>query len=367
MKILHLSNNGLPDTRVERSAQTGKKEGHNIGFAGPFIKGLNLPVNAFDKFYKIPFNKFANVRIPFYWGALKRKLSQILSEYRPDFVHAHNVVAAKLISEFPVPFIYDDQEYWSKHSKFRDRDCMQKPQKMLINRLWAHWGKEVLGKAFATITVSETITEEHKRSCNHVYTAPNLPTLIETKSLRLVSRRNDKLSSVYVGGTDFSFCLTGACVPRRDVDGVLRLFGHNNVGTLTVIGDPNLPSFRNVHSLGFVPHQKMMNELTKHHVGLLPWKKHWFHKYCNPNKPYEYAHAGLLVLSVSDLPCVMHRLGEYCVTFNDLHELRELLLHYADRLDEIRELRPRIRKFALENLTWEKECEPEILKAYSKI
>ena len=64
MKILHLSHNsGLPATRVEKAAQTGKREGHSIFFVGPFIKGLGLPVNSFDKFYKLPFNKFANAKI----------------------------------------------------------------------------------------------------------------------------------------------------------------------------------------------------------------------------------------------------------------------------------------------------------------
>jgi len=365
MKVLHLSPDGLPNTQIERCAQTGKKEGYSTCFAGPFIKGLSLPVKSFDKFYEAPFNKFANVKIPSYWRALKRKLSQILYEYHPDFVHAHNIVAAKLISEFQVPFVYDDHEYWPKYYKFRVN--IRKPQKIFVYRLYARWGKEVLRKASATITVSETIAEEHEKLCSHVYVVPNFPSRIETESLKLDFVKNKRLSSVYIGLADFSSSRAHMPVPTRDTDGFLDFFLDNSVGTLTVIGDPKLLSSRNVNSLGVLPHQTAMKELARHHLGLLPWKKHWFHKYCNPNKPYEYAHAGLLVLAVSDLPCVMRRLGDYCVTFNDFDELKELLLYYAANLDEIRELRPKIRKFALKNLIWEKKCEPQILRAYSKM
>jgi len=359
MRILHLSHNGLPDMRVERAAQTAKKDGHTMCFSGPFIKGTGFPIRSFHKFYELPFNKFANAKIPSYWGTLKRKLSRILDQYRPDLIHAHNIVAAKLASEFSISFIYDDHEYWSKRFKAQAR--IGKPNKMYIRWLWTRWEKEVLRKAPATITVSRTVAEEHKRLCKHVYVAPNFPSRIESESLKM-NFRKDNLSSVYVG-TD---CSRPSSSPYRNVEGLLQIFHDNDVGTLTVLGDPTLCSSRNIKSLGFLPHQTMMQELTKHHIGLLPWKKHWFHKYSNPNKPYEYTHAGLLVLTVSDFPCVTRHLEENCIVFDNYQELRELLLFYADDLDEINELRVKIRKFALENLTWEKRCESEILNAYSR-
>lgn len=365
MKILHLSHNGLPAMRTEKAAQTGKKKGFSTCFAGPFVKGLGLPVKSFDKFYKLPFNKFANAKIPFHWRTLRKSLHQILREYRPDFVHAHNIVAAKLISEFEVPFIYDDYESLPEKLKIKEKGS--KPSRMYVKWLGRKWEKELSYKASAIIVVGKTIAEERRKLSKRVFVVPNFPCRIETRSLKLDFNNDKRLSSVYVGLPDFSRSLIGSCVSYRNVEGVLQFFRNDDVGTLTVIGDPDLPSFRNINSRGFVPHQMMMKELTKHHIGLIPWKKHWFHRYCNPNKPYEYAHAGLLVLSVSDLTCVIHRLGGHYVAFNDFHELKELLLYYADNLDEVDELRPKIRKFALENLTWEKKCEPEILQAYSKI
>jgi len=365
MKILHLSHNGLPDIRVERAALTGKNAGYYVYFAGPFFKNTALPVKLFNDFYDLPFNKFANAKLPYYWRALKRKISEILTKCKPDLVHAHNIVAAKLISEFSIPFIFDDHEYWSMQCKIRA--SKRKPQRMFIKWLWSRWEKEVLQKALATITVSKTISEEHKRLCSYVYVAPNFPSLIETKLLRLDFSNNKKLSSIYVGLADFSISKKHRPAPHRDTEGVLEIFNSSKAGMITVIGDPHLLSSKNINSIGILPHERTLKELTKHHIGLLPWKKHWYHKYCNPNKPYEYAHAGLLVIAVSDLLCVKQSLRDYCVTFNDFDELKELLQYYANNLDEILILRHKIRKFALKNLVWEKECEPKIIRAYSKI
>jgi len=365
MKILHLSHNGLPDTRVERAALTGINAGYDTCFAGPFVKNTHLPVKVFNELYEVPFDRFANVRIPPYWKTAKRRISRILTECQPDFVHAHNIVAARLISEFAVPFIFDDHEYWSKQCQLRASPW--KPQRMFIKWLWTRWEEEVLSKASATITVSETIAEEHEELCNNVYIAPNFPSLIETKLLRLDDHNVEELSSIYVGLADFSHSKKHMLVPHRNTKGVVQIYNDDSAGTLTVIGDPDLQSSENIKSLGVLRHQTVLKEMTRHQIGLLPWKKHWYHKYCNPNKPYEYAHAGLFVITVSDLVCVIQRLQNYCATFDDFDGLSELLHYYAGNLEEILGLRHKIREFALRNLVWERECEPEILRAYSKI
>jgi hypothetical protein len=363
MKILHLSHNGLPDIRVERAARTGRKAGHTVSFAGPFLKRTHLPNESFEKVYTIPFNKFVNARVPLYWGGLKRKIVQILRKTRFDLVHAHNLVAAKLASEISVPFIYDDHEYWSKKCKLKAR--MSRPNKMYIKLLYSKWEKDVLHKTPATITVSRTIANEHKRLCSHVFVAPNFPSRVETEPLELDLGSKERLSSVYVGRNFSRFPKDMG--PHRNVEGCLQIFSSDDVGTLTVIGDPDLTSSRNVNSLGFLRHHILMEELTKHHIGLVPWKKHWKHKYSNTNKAYEYAHAGLIVLAVSDLINVKYHLKKYCNVFDDLYELKEMLTYYADNLDELRRLRFKVRKFALKNLIWERKCGPQILRAYSKI
>lgn len=361
MRVLHLSHNGLPDTRVERSALTGKRNGYVTAFAGPFINDFNI-LNSFDKDFKIPFNRYANIKIPYYWGILKKSFSKVLKEFKPDIIHAHNIVAGKVANEYEIPFIYDDHEYWSKQAELRLG--FWRPQRRFIKWLYLRWEKEILTKA-PVITVSETIAEEHRKINSHVYVTPNFPSRVETEAIRL-NIRGEPLSSIYTGLADFSNAEKGIVIPHRNVKGVTDIFNRGHVGNLTVIGDPKLSSSQNVFSLGVMSHQKLMTELAKHHIGLMAWKKHSYHKYCNPNKPYDYAHAGLLTVLGSDLPIVKSNLKEYSITFNDFGGLEELLIYYADNVEEINKIRDEIRAFALKNLLWEKRCDTQILKAYSK-
>ena len=43
----------------------------------------------------------------------KKQLGKVMRESKPDLVHAHNIFSAKIISEFDIPFVFDDHEYTS--------------------------------------------------------------------------------------------------------------------------------------------------------------------------------------------------------------------------------------------------------------
>jgi len=362
MQILSLSHNPLPDSRVEKAAYTVKKNEHTIFFAGPQIRNFAFPFKIFEKTYLIPSKTVANLKIPPYWNRLKKSLEKVILECKPDLIHAHNIIAGKLACELNVPFIYDDHEYWSislkAKKKTRIHHILSHPYKQwLINR----WEKEILEKAAAVITTAETVAKEHRKYNSHVFVVPNFPSLMESKAIRINKVETRHLSSVYLG--------KDCTQPQlyRNVTGLTDLFTQNEIGTLIIIGDNKLPMKQPIISLGFLPHQEMMNEMTKHQIGLLPWKKHWLHKYKDPNKPYEYAHAGLLILSVSDIPNVLNNIKdkEIIKTFDDYKGLLELLTYYKDNIEEIIEMKPKIRNYALKNLIWEKN-EPKILEAYSK-
>jgi hypothetical protein len=58
-------------------------------------------------------NKIPN---PYEWFKIKSQINKILDEIRPDIIHAHNVLSARLVQEVgKYPFIYDNHEYWSKY------------------------------------------------------------------------------------------------------------------------------------------------------------------------------------------------------------------------------------------------------------
>src|SRR5215472_17595497 len=110
LKILHISHESLPDWRIEKAAISALNNGHTVAFAGIYPKSYNN--KTFSEIYNLVWTAKARFGIPFYWHSVKKQLEKIIRQARPDIVHAHNIFSAKMISEFDVPFVYDDHEYW---------------------------------------------------------------------------------------------------------------------------------------------------------------------------------------------------------------------------------------------------------------
>ena len=352
LRILHISHRGLPDPRVEKAAISARKWGAETYFAGGRINGFSYPSKIFDGTFELPFNTKANVGLRPWWNALKRSLEKVLRKCKPDIVHAHDIIAARLAVEYDIPVVYDDHEYWSMEMRYRIRGLRD----LSCWFIWRAWESIVLRKAGAIITVSDEIANEHRKLNRNTFTVPNLPLFSEIKNLEK-SHIRDRLSSVYVGS------LTSRQPPFRRMDGFINIFIRRDVGDLIVIGDRRLKSSPPIYSIGFLRHDLLLKELTKYHIGIIPWKKHPFHNFCNPNKPYEYACAGLLVLVTSDMKPVIRLLGDFCKTFNNYDELVSLLKYYKDDIDSALEEGLRTMKFAKEKLVWER-FEGRIFRAY---
>ena len=346
MRILHLSHAGLPDERIERSAWSSRSIGEEVHFAGPRCYGLSLPSDPFTTKSELGFGLLSNLGEPISSGRLVRRGKQIVVRVRPDLIHAHDIFAGRLAVKLGVPFVYDDHEYWSKEV-LADSGALD-PVSAYKRLLWSSWEDDVLNAAQAVITVSEGIAEEHRRKNQRVFVVPNFPRSVEVEGFAIPGPMSHKIASVYVG----------SCTPPfmrfRDTSGFTDLFREKQVGTLKVIGDDLLRTVPPVFSLGRLSHHAMMQEVSRCQVGLIPWRKHWFHHYCNPNKAYEYAHAGCLVMVTSTLEQVRRTLSDLCLTFEDYNSMASLLADVASRPEESVERRKNTQEFAKHNLIWDK-------------
>lgn len=379
MRILHLSDRGLPDWRIEKAATTALKAGHEVLFGGG-KRAISYDRRIFFKTYKISWSARSRRGIPFYWHSVKKQVERMLGEVRPDVVHAHDIFAAKMISEFGVPFVYDNHEHWSEYSKIlvdanRDasrnlksslpRKILRKVTRKFLNdytmRLWKKWEKELVC-ANTTITVSDEIAEKlrainNNASANRIFVVPNFPMRSEVKDFEK-PQYHSKLSSVYAGLSG-----TAQITPaHKNIDGLAEAFFNNNIGDLTIIGWNNR-SFANIKYSGFLPRESMYREMFPHSIGLIPWRRHWSHTYANPNKAYEYAHAGLFVMCTASLKPVIEKLKEHCTTFEDHADMVSKLAYFRDNLDELYERRLKIFDHARSNLIWE-TYEQNINRAY---
>jgi glycosyltransferase involved in cell wall biosynthesis len=380
LKVIHLSDMPLPDWRIEKSALSDANQGHEVYFGGLKSKYSG---KIFSRVFEIQWTPRARRAVPLYWRSVKRQLSQILRETKPDVIHAHNIFSAKMASEFKIPFVYDDHEYWpvyvrrqseisrQNHRNIRlltpgwPRAMVRKFLRELLTskavKLWTKWEQEIVS-LHPTITVSEQIASDLRANykAKDVFVVPNFPMLSEVKDFEKPQFHNS-LSSVYAGGDGNNIDK----YPNRDIDGLDKTFLRQDIGDLVVIGwDSKSPSAK-VKYMGFLPRQVMYKEMFNHSIGLIPWKQHWSHAFVSPNKAYEYAHAGLAIICTSSFDVIKGILGRHCITFEDYEDMASKLKYFKENLDELYERRLQIFDFARENLIWEKN-ENSIIEAYKR-
>jgi len=379
MRILHLSDDGLPDWRVEKSALTAKKDGHEVFFGGRLSSITHSA--AFSEIHPIKWTAAAMIGIPYYYHLVKKQIEKLVKQVRPDIVHSHNIGSAKVSHDLGLPVVFDDHEYfrmlslvnaenikfqYSTHANSRLNRTIQSMKLSFISRQsisnWTKWERDLVSSV-PTITVSEQIAQELRKASDgrtqEVFVVPNYPLEAETIAIR-EPQRHDNLSCVYAGGDDKYKQVT-----NRDISGLTNLFLDNDIGNLTIIGW-EAESSEKFKATGFLPRDKMFYEMIQNSIGLIPWKKHWSHSFLNPNKAYEYVHAGLFVMVTSDLTSVIRTLGDNCLTFEDYDDLTSKLQYFKTNMDELYDKRLKIFNYARRNLVWER-YENNIIDAYKSV
>lgn len=379
MKILHLSDTPLPDWRVEKSASSSRKRGDLVYFCGPnsLISNSNSHSN-FEKQYGITWTSHARNKLPYYWGLVKKQMTKIIKEVQPDIIHAHNIFSAKMATEIgDYPLVYDDHEYWSMYAKIKieaysyykksvkagSLSARILARKLVVNflngkfaRTWSKAENDLIMN-HPTITVSNTILNEFKKIGKRIFLVPNFPAFKEIENIR-EPIYHDKLSSVYAG-----IQLTNPVKSlHMDLDGFFNIFEKFNVGKLNVLGW-NKQSTNRVIYHGYLSRSQMYDEMHRNSIGLIPFKKHWFHPYSNPNKAYEYTHSGLYVSLTSDLASVAENLKEHCILFDDFHELIDKLENLSNNMDDLYSKRVKSYQYARSHLLWE-NFEKNIFESY---
>ncbi|TLX88407.1 MAG: glycosyltransferase family 4 protein [Thaumarchaeota archaeon] len=379
MRILHLSDDGLPDWRVEKSALTGKKNGHDVFFGGRL--NSNSHSTAFSEKYPVKWNAAAMIGIPYYYHGVKKQIERLVKLVRPDIVHSHNIGSAKVSHDLGLPFVFDDHEYFrmlslvnAENLKIHDSTYQYSGIGSIIHRIklgfishrsvsnWTSWERDLVSSV-PTITVSEQIAHDFRKmragSTKDIFVIPNFPLQVETTEFS-EPQPHEKLSCVYAGGDSKYKQAT-----NRDICGLPNLFMSRDIGNLTIIGWKEETSEK-FKATGFLPREKMFYEMIQNSIGLIPWKKHWSHPFLNPNKAYEYAHAGLSIMVTSDLRSVIHTLEDNCLTFEDYDDLALKLQNIKTNMDGLYKKRLNIFNYARSNLIWEK-YERNIISAYNSV
>lgn len=293
IRILHTSHTGLPDPRIEKTALVMKREGHEMFFLGgrPIrYQGLN----AFEATAHEPMASSFGVAIEF---GFKKRWLKAVDKFKPDVIHAHNLIAAAMMLDTDYPVIYDDHENWGRQLfKYKERGIIRRMFATPLVMKTPKWEREIL-QEYPVITVSEANANDHRRYSDRVFITHNYPSI---KDFEFLNNRTDRQGLVYVGG-DFSL---PSFLPHRDMSGLKDILDFDIISGM--------------------PHSVMMERLTHYRVGLVPWKPFDYQKCMDPNKNYEYLHAGLQVVLNPILKRAMEN-DPYVHPFNSYSDIREVV------------------------------------------
>jgi len=325
MRILHTSNTGLPDPRIEKTALIMKRHGHDVVFLGG-QPARRQDFHTFEETHYLPFVSTLRYALD---PRFRRRWLRAIDEIRPDVVHAHNITAAVPMLDSDYPTIYDDHEFWSRQVfRYRARGFLRRMAATPFARKLKQWERLLLER-YPVLTTSDNIANEHRKIASFVGVTWNYPLRAEVEGLHPSGNRE---GFVYVGG-DFRL---RKFLPHRDMTGLDRVIQFDIISGL--------------------PHSEMMNRLLKYRFGLTPWRQHPIHKYCSPNRNYEYLHAGLPVIITDSL--AHHLKGDpFVYPFSSYDEIPKVAEAASDADPE------RIMEHARKKYVWDDQ-EPVILEAY---
>lgn len=359
LKILHLSDKHLPDIRIEKLAYLSHKKGLETYFVGTRCEGFALGKSPFTEVFMVPWNRYARLGWWPNYSAVKKKVKKIIEDVKPDIIHAHEVFSAKITSELGYPFVFDDHERFSLEKKSDVEASNFSEIKWYIWKYeswkWGTWEAEISQKA-PVITVSEKIAEGYRELGSKVFVIPNYPSITEVSNIDTLTEKDNVITSVYIGNVGQKY------KPYRNMEKTIKFFDEIN-HKIVILGKYNLNNRKHIKSIGYVPHLTMYKKISKYHIGLLPWDKHWFHEYACPNKPYIYAHSGLVVIVTSSLTGVIKSFNGNCRTIDSTSDLLDQLNELSQDREGIATEGERTREFARENLIIEL-YENELSDAY---
>lgn len=327
MRILHISDTGLPDARVERMAMTMKKDGHELLFLGGHkVRGQDMP--AFSETKTVPLGIGPRI---VHDSRIKKRWLAAIDEIKPDVIHAHNVIVGHFLLDTEYPVVFDDHENFSAQKfVFMSRPFLRRTAARLLVRKLAVWERE-LAQAYPVITVSEGIADYYRQYTNNVSIVVNIPMMVEVDWL---VNPPSRAGLVYMGN-DFS---KPRFTPCRDMTGLRDILSFDIVSGLS--------------------HKEMMMKLSNYKIGLTPYMAHPFQRISNPNKNYEYLHAGLQVV-LNETFAHLYEGDPYVHQFRDYDDIRNVV----DSVPEVDGME--IMQHARKKYIWEKQ-ENVVKAAYAR-
>lgn len=293
---------------------------------------------------------------------------------RPDIVHAHDLdglTVAYLIAKWTkCSLIYDSHELWSGFGHLARYPNWVVKIALVAERLMVRQADQV-------ITVSDGIAREMEKNLN--IPRPTVLRNVPEKSLN--GNDGDLHKILKIPESAVIFLYIGNIIQNRGLRMLIKAFVLLNDprAYLVFLGAPELPSWLNIPIPGGIRERILVHPPVNPRqvvplarsadIGVHPIRGICkSHRFCLPNKLFEYIQAGLAVIA-TDLPAMTAIIGTYrvgCVfrdgEINDLRAKMQFLLQNQNKVDQLRKASHE----ASEDLNWEKE-KIKLTELYDKL
>lgn len=367
MRILHLSDAGLPDIRPERSALYARKKGWDVIFAGGRpVQGQTF--NAFQKTFYRYWRPQEKTGFPTFLRRVERWVRKLIREENPDLIHAHDIFAGKVALNVGFPFVYDDHEIWGSRIAYqgsnvikRDRTLLRRIATWYAIHNWRKWEPTILRSA-PIIAVSEEIAQLYRRVQPNTYVIPNVPTQQEVSMIPPNTNIDEEFRIAYISRHETP-------LSQRNDASALRLWLENQFGAKLVYIGPTVIETKEVINHGFVSHGKMLEILATCDAALMGQQLP-LPLYSIQNRFPLFLHAGLKTIVHENMIvearfCTQNSVGWVWHSADDLKAIiNRLVQDFSNDVEEWNRDKQRIRGVADQHLLWSRYSD-QLEQAYN--
>ncbi len=356
MRVAVVSEDGLPDIRVEKMMNTLSRIAEEVHFIGRFRGFSGLPLGRRPIVHGVVWNKYAALSTPPYYLWVERAVLGWLRRIGPDVVVSVNLVPTYISLKSGIPTIMDYHEVYSEML-----DEMRAPNPILdlglsiIKKIY--YKLENILREIPYVTVSEEAADYfvEKYGNENYIVVKNYPSVLEVRDLVLEDLEDCDFKRFLYIGKDL---LRYEGKRFRDLRETLRVLEEawRERGDFEVLlaGDRNGHGF--VRSLGWLGHMELYRLINEAHFGLLSYSPNRVQRYFSHNKAYMYAHLGTVPIVTETLSGIVRDLNgnALIVRSGDFTDsLREVIGMALDMdCGSLNDVRRRLHAHARENLLW---------------
>ncbi len=359
-KILFVSEDNLPDIRIEKMINTLSNMGEEIHFIGDYKGFTGIKLYKKPIIHRVKWDRKTNLLIPPYYIWVKKKVEKIIEEIKPDLIIAENLIAAYMLDELKQDFIFDYHEVWSLLLRYISPPTLLRRLTYLRRKkIYPKLEEKILPK-YPLITISDNAAKYFKEEYGvaRFTVVKNYPSKLEVKDILFNEIECSTKQFIYVG-RDFVFFDGQQYRDLRPTVSILdKLWSSYKRFKIKLVGTSKA-NREYVEALGWIKHIDLYKILAIIHYGILTYKPSPPQYLVNPNKPYMYGHSGVIPLITGSIEEIVNDLGGYSIIIDPENYINSLEEKYREAIETdcetINKMRKRIYSYCREKLVWENQ------------